>query len=80
MLKIKKDINGNKTVFVKVGNHRGFSIQTNGILPILHKYPIGEIITKNEYAWYELESVVHEIGSNNQISIVNEYIVENFYR
>lgn len=35
-LKLKKDENGNRVLFVKVVGHRGFSIQTNGNLPLTH--------------------------------------------
>lgn len=35
-LQLRRDINGNKTIFIKPDNERGFSIQTNGNLPRIH--------------------------------------------
>jgi hypothetical protein len=40
-LKISRDKNGNKTLRVKIGNARAFSIQTNGNLPTTHRDGIG---------------------------------------
>ena len=41
-LKIRKDRNGNKIVYVKTLENRAFSIQTNGNLPGTHRNGISE--------------------------------------
>lgn len=38
---ISRDANGNKTLRVKIGDARAFSIQTNGNLPTTHRDGIG---------------------------------------
>lgn len=41
-LKIKVDTNGNKCLFVKHEDYRGFSIQTNGNLPYTHRNGVAD--------------------------------------
>jgi hypothetical protein len=39
-LSISSDINGNKILRIKPQGARGFSIQTNGNLPVTHRYGV----------------------------------------
>jgi hypothetical protein len=42
-LKTSVDDNGNKKLTVSNGNSRGFSVQTNGVLPKTHTMPFDRI-------------------------------------
>lgn len=57
---LSRDRNGNKTVKVKAGNARAFSIQTNGNLPNTHQHGIVPT-TETEVRYY-----VRSCGTKNQ--------------
>ena len=60
--KIGRDANGNKTVKITKPGWKGFSIQTNGNLPIAHRTNIPN--TK------EIMAYIREHGTFNQQQIV----------
>jgi len=68
-IKIKLDRNGNKTVSIP-GNQsgRGFSIQTNGNLPGIHRLPKGaHALTRPEVE--ELHAYLTLHGSNERLHV-----------
>ena len=61
---IAKDKNGNKTLQVKPNVGRGFSIQTNGNLPLTHQNGI------NSETLGEVKQWVEAWGTKNQKALV----------
>jgi len=63
-MKISRDINGNKVLKIEksdtVNNSRGFSIQTNGKLPLTHSLGL------NYSTMSEVRSYVRQYGTNHQ--------------
>ena len=68
--KISRDVNGNKTVLVKVEDHRAFSIQTNGNLPETHRLGLGADIEK------EVISYVSKFGTDHQKKLFDIQVFE----
>ena len=62
---ITKDKNGNKTLQVKPDVGRGFSIQTNGNLPLTHQNGI------NPETLGEVKQWVEAWGTKNQKALVS---------
>ena len=70
-IKIAKDVNGNKVArFRSVTGRRGFSIQTNGNMPALHRKSIGDVIHAHSgvECWKEFLGYVKEFGTARQKS------------
>jgi len=64
--KLGRDVNGNKLVKVTRKNYRGFSIQSNGNLPLTHScWTINNNITLNEVQVY-----VEQFGTEQQKSLM----------
>lgn len=61
-MKIGKDLNGNKTVKITVPWAKGFSIQTNGNLPITHR--------TNTPHYNEIAQHVAMYGTNHQKNVM----------
>ena len=71
MLKISRDINGNKTLkFTPGPGARGFSVQTNGNLPRTHSLAItGDF--NEQIADGELYSFISKFGTDRQKELLN---------
>ena len=69
---IDTDACGNRVVKIKPHNTRGFSIQTNGMLPYTHGMCYGEIKDKQSYinALQEISDFVSEYGTKRQKKIM----------
>jgi len=68
-IRIGRDINGKKVArFNSVTGKRGFSIQTNGNTPSLHRKAIGDTIAAHTEleCWREFLSYVKEFGTSRQ--------------
>jgi hypothetical protein len=61
-LEIKMDINGNKALKISFDDRRGFSIQTNGNLPVTHDKGI------NYFTLAEISTYLSKCGTKNQIA------------
>ena len=59
---IGRDTNGNKTVKIKKSGYRGFSIQSNGNLPISHRTGIPNL--------EEVQAFIRKHGTFHQQQIV----------
>lgn len=64
MIKLSRDINGNKTLKYSNGVDRGFSVQTLGNLPKTHQMINGEL--KEYTAMIELYDHVKSYGTSKQ--------------
>ena len=66
-MKMSRDINGNKTVKLSFPGQKvqGFSIQTNGNLPITHR--------TNEPCRYEIIAWVIQYGTLRQKALIKNY-------
>jgi hypothetical protein len=72
---IGRDTNGNKVVRIKRPGMRGFSIQTNGNLPMCHGLSIGHKIpyTKgNQQYWVEIQDFIGKYGTSKQKEMVGK--------
>jgi hypothetical protein len=73
---IKSDKNGLKTILLP-GNDRGrgFSIQTNGNLPLCHELKRGPVFLRDEHI-SEIESYVSHFGTYKQKLVFARFTVE----
>ena len=70
-LEIKRDVNGNKIArFHSATSKRGFSVQTLGNLPELHKLSVGESIPAHMdvACWIEFVEFIKTHGTKRQKS------------
>lgn len=59
-LTISKDVNGNKTIVIKMQDYRPFSIQTLGNLPVTHRGGI------NKFTISEISDYIDAHGTPSQ--------------
>ena len=71
MLQLRRDKNGNKTLYYSNGHYRGFSVQTNGNLPKTHK--MSKENFSNSIATSELNYYVKEYGTQRQKEMLGWY-------
>ena len=68
-LSLSIDSNGNRILKVQIGHARGFSIQTNGNLPITHSKGI------TQFTILELTNHIHAFGTPRQRELIQQTTV-----
>lgn len=70
---INKDSNGNKSIQIKgLNGYRGFSVQTNGYLPRIHREPPGTLrLTEAQKG--ELFNFVNIYGTEKEKETLKQY-------
>jgi len=65
---IGRDKNGNKTVHIEHAGKRGFSVRTNGNLPLCHKIPMFGRFDSHTLTdeWEEIRDYVFDNGTDRQ--------------